>query len=252
MPIRLYIPQRLQGGALRELSPEHCNYLHNVMRLKEGEIIHLFNGRDGEWAARIASLAKKHGSLVLETQTKQQQDVPDFWLAFAPIKHGRVDWLVEKATELGAAKLLPVLTKHTIVNRVNLERLQAHAVEAAEQCERLSVPEVAELVDLQKLIQGWDAERKIIVCDETGGGKPMLEALAPFKSTHQKWALLIGPEGGFSKAELEKLRSLPYVIAVGLGPRVLRADTAALSALTCLQAALGDWHIAPRFETATE
>ncbi len=249
MPIRLYTAQRLASGTFCELSPEQCNYLHNVMRLKEGEIIHIFNGQDGEWAARIANISKKHGSLVLESQTRKQQEVPDFWLAFAPIKHGRIDWLVEKATELGVAKLLPVQTKHTIVNRVNVERLQAHALEAAEQSERLSVPEVAELVELQKLIQGWDGSRKIIVCDETGSGKPMLEALQPFKSTEQKWALLIGPEGGFAKAELEKLRSLPYVISVGLGPRVLRADTAALSALTCLQAALGDWHNAPRFET---
>ncbi|MCC7259735.1 MAG: 16S rRNA (uracil(1498)-N(3))-methyltransferase [Alphaproteobacteria bacterium] len=238
-PIRLYVNEPLSVGGQAMLDAPQAHYVQHVMRCREGDGALLFNGRDGEWRAEFRHIGKKSAELRLLEQTQPQKTEPDIWLAFAPIKHGRIDFLAEKATELGASALIPVITAHTIVSRVNTERLQANAVEAAEQSERLSVPEVREPVRLENLLGAWPDGRLLFVGDERGGGVPIVQAAAEAKGTPV--ALLIGPEGGFSAAEFEILERLPYIRRVGLGPRVLRADTAALAALACLQAARGDW-----------
>lgn len=238
-PIRLYVDAPLSVGGQALLDAPQAHYVSHVMRCREGDSALLFNGREGEWRAEFRHIGKRSAELQLVEQTRKQTLAPDVWLVFAPIKHGRIDFLAEKATELGASALVPVITAHTIVSRVNTERLRANAVEAAEQSERLSVPEVREPVRLDALLGAWPSERLLFVCDERGGGKPITQAAAEAKGTPA--ALLIGPEGGFSAAEFEILERLPYIRRVGLGPRVLRADTAALAALACLQAARGDW-----------
>ena len=221
------------------LGKEQSHYLLQVMRLKEGASVALFNGRDGEWWGRLSEAGKKSASIEPVQQMRAQQAEPDIWLCFAPIKHGRIDFLVQKAVELGASHLQPVETKRTIVSRVNLDRLQANAVEAAEQSERLSVPEVAPMVKLNTLLAEWPAERLLIIADETGGGLPP-HALLP-ELIGQKLAVLIGPEGGFAPGELQQISGLKSVRRMSLGPRILRADTAALAALSCVQALCGDW-----------
>jgi 16S rRNA (uracil1498-N3)-methyltransferase len=227
------------------LDIDRAHYLHNVLRLEPGASVGLFNGRDGEWTARIESLTKRGGQVVLLQQTRPQLPEPDLWLCFAPIKKARIDFIAEKATELGVSALQPVFTQHTAMTRVNVERLRANAIEAAEQTERLSVPDVREPVTLEALLKDWPAERRLLLADEAGGGQPIAQALAGLDESAKRspWAVLIGPEGGFARAELDQLRKLPFVISVGLGPRILRADTAALAALACWQALLGDWQL---------
>lgn len=233
--VRLFVDAPLGAGQGITLT-DQAHYLVNVMRLGAGDVIQVFNGRDGEWAARIDAASRKRVELILEAQTKPLQMPPDLWLLFAPIKKARTDFIVEKATEMGAARICPVQTDYTNSERIRQDRLQAHATEAAEQCGGTFVPEVADLQKLGKLLDDWPADRQLMFCDEgMAGQSPALpDGGGP-------WAILIGPEGGFSAAERKRLHALPYTHAVSLGPRILRADTAAVAALTVWQQHLGDW-----------
>jgi len=235
--IRLYVDQALAAGQPVALNADQANYLFNVMRLARGAVVALFNGRDGEWLARVAEAGKRGGILISETQTAALRLPPDVWLIFAPIKKARTDFIVEKAVELGATRVMPVQTRHTNSERIRQDRLQAHAVEAAEQCGATYVPEVSELVSLDKLLTGFPPDRKLLWCDEAMAG----QAPALSGPRGAAWAILIGPEGGFSADEQARLRALPQVVPLALGPRILRADTAAVAALTLWQTALGDW-----------
>jgi 16S rRNA (uracil1498-N3)-methyltransferase len=205
------------------------------MRLGEGAQVKLFDDSTGEWLAEIVEAGKKRVTLRIAHHLREREQVPDLWLLFAPIKRGRIDWMVEKATELGAARLLPVITHRTIVERTKSDRLFAHMIEAAEQCERTALPELAEPQKLGSLLKGWTGERILLFADEQGGS-PMLEALTPGPA-----AILIGPEGGFTNEEREAVRSLPQTRPISLGPRILRAETAAIAALSVYMAAAGDW-----------
>ena len=240
---RLFVAADLAAGVEARLSEAQAHYLRHVMRRDNGAPLLLFNGRDGEWRGTLVLSGKKAASAAVGERTRDQAAEPDLWLCFAPIKRARIDYVAEKATELGVAVLQPVLTQHTAVERVNVERLRANAIEAAEQTERLSVPEVREPVELTKLLADWPAGRRLLMCDETGGGPPIAEVLAALddKAKAAPWGIVIGPEGGFSAGELAALRRMKDVTAVGLGPRILRADTAALAALACWQALVGDW-----------
>ncbi len=236
---RLYVAGDLAAGASLGLTPSQAHYLKSVLRLMPGAAIALFNGRDGEWLGRIDGFGKGWCSLTVAERLRPQAPEGDLWLVFAPVKRARIDFLVEKATELGASALVPVQTARTIVERVNLERLTANAIEAAEQTRRLTVPEIRALQPLDRLLRAWPSERRILLCDESGRSPPIagvLERVAP-----GAWAVLIGPEGGFTESELDALKKLPFVCPVGLGPRVLRAETAALAALAVFQALRGDW-----------
>ena len=235
--IRLYVDQALAAGQPVALNADQANYLFNVMRLARGAAVALFNGRDGEWLARVSEAGKRGGILISEVQTAPLRLPPDLWLIFAPIKKARTDFIVEKAVELGAARVIPVQTRHTNSERIRQDRLQAHAVEAAEQCRATYVPEVSDLVSLDKLISSFPADRKLLWCDEAMAG----QAPALSGPRGAAWAILIGPEGGFSADEQARLRALPQVVPLALGPRILRADTAAVAALTLWQTALGDW-----------
>ena len=235
--VRLYVDQPLGKGQTVSLTKEQAHYLFGVMRLGAGAVLSLFNGRDGEWDAEVAEAGKKGGSLACVEQTRPLQMPPDLWLLFAPIKKERTDFIVEKAVELGAGRIVPVQTEFTNSGRVKQDRLQAHAVEAAEQCGGTFVPEVAEMERLGRLLDTWPTGRRLMFCDETMLGA----ATALAGQSRGPWAILIGPEGGFSEAERMRLRALPYALSVSLGPRILRADTAAVAALTLWQSALGDW-----------
>ncbi len=235
--VRLFIDHPLAAGQPVPLDAGQAHYLSGVMRLKAGDVISVFNGRDGEWSARIEAANKRGGILSALEQTAPQRDPPDLWLLFAPIKKARTDFIVEKAAELGASRIQPVQTDFTNSERIRQDRLQAHAVEAAEQCGGTYVPEVADLVPLSRLLDGWDPARRILWADEAAAGPA--ESLAGLEPG--PWAVLIGPEGGFSQAERDRLRACPYVNRISLGPRILRADTAAVAALTLWQANIGDW-----------
>ena len=241
---RLFVTQAVGLASEIELDADAAHYLRNVLRLEPGERVGLFNGRDGEWSAEIVGLAKRSARLQLRERTRLQTAEPDLWLVFAPIKRQRIDILVDKATELGATALMPVFTRRTVMTRVNLERLAAHAKEAAEQTERLTVPVIREPQSLDKMLADWPSERRLLVCAEAGPARPMVDALAELtrdvKNRTQSWAIMTGPEGGFSPSELDALGKLPFVTPVGLGPRILRADTAAIAALACWQALVGD------------
>jgi 16S rRNA (uracil1498-N3)-methyltransferase len=234
--IRLYVTADLGEGLGVMLSDGHAHYLLHVMRAKPGDRLRLFNGRDGEWAAEITAATKRGITVTVRRRTTPQAGVPDLWLCFAPVKKTPADYLVQKATELGAAKLQPVFTRRTIVTRVNQERLLANAVEAAEQSARLSVPEIAAPVTLEKLLASWPKGRTLYFCDEGGDAKPLAAVAKPAPA-----AILTGPEGGFDPAERELLRAQAFVKPVTLGPRILRADTAALAALAVWQSVAGDW-----------
>ncbi|GHG25722.1 16S rRNA (uracil(1498)-N(3))-methyltransferase [Paracoccus aerius] len=235
--IRLFIDHPLGAGQPVPLDGDQAHYLSGVMRLAPGDLIEVFNGRDGAWSARLVAASKRGGSLDVLEQVAPQRDPPDLWLLFAPIKKARTDFIVEKAAEMGAARIQPVQTDHTNSDRIRQDRLQAHAVEAAEQCGGTFVPPVADLVPMSRLLDGWDASRRILWADEAMAGPSQTLAGLP----RGPWAILIGPEGGFSEAEQGRLSSLPYVSRISLGPRILRADTAAVAALALWQAALGDW-----------
>ncbi len=248
---RLHVAADLAEGEPVALGSGQAHYLRDVLRLGPGASVTLFNGRDGEWRGRIEDLGKKGGRIHVERQTRPQLPEPDLWLVFAPLKSDRLDFLVEKATELGVAALAPVFTRHTAVGRVNLERMRARAIEAAEQCERLTVPQVLPAVTLDERLASWPPERRLLACAEAGMASPIAEALAAVAAelldAPRPWAVLAGPEGGFAAAELDGLGKLPFVTCVGLGPRVLRAETAALAALACWQAILGDGRVRPPF-----
>ena len=235
--VRLYVDQPLGKGQTVSLTKEQAHYLFGVMRLAVGAFLSLFNGRDGEWDAEVAEAGKKGGSLLCAEQTRPLQMPPDLWLIFAPIKKERTDFIVEKAVELGARRIVPVQTEFTNSGRVKQDRLQAHAVEAAEQCGGTFVPEVAEMERLGRLLDTWPTDRRLMFCNETMLGAATVLA----GQSRGQWAILIGPEGGFSEAERTRLRALPSALPVSLGPRILRADTAAVAALTLWQSALGDW-----------
>ena len=209
------------------------------MRAKAGDKLRLFNGRDGEWLAEIAQAGKRGVNLTCIVQTAPQNEVPDIWLAFAPVKKTPADYLAQKATELGAAALMPVFTRRTIVTRINHERLAANAIEAAEQSDRLSVPVIRDPVSFDKLLASWPKDRRILFCDEDGDAVPLANAARDGPAGPA--AIFTGPEGGFDPAERETLRALPFVTPVTLGPRILRADTAALAALAVWQSVKGDW-----------
>ncbi|MCT8158879.1 16S rRNA (uracil(1498)-N(3))-methyltransferase [Pseudoruegeria sp. SHC-113] len=236
--IRLYVDAALAEGQTVPLSRDQAHYLFGVMRLGVGDAVLLFNGRDGEFRAEVAEAGKRGGLLACAEQTKPLQLPPDLWLLFAPIKKARTDFIVEKAAEMGAARILPVQTDFTNSERIRQDRLQAHAVEAAEQCGGTFVPEVCDLQKLDTLLASWPADRALIFCNESlVGARAALEA----SGTQSKAAILIGPEGGFSLKERENLKSLPFVTQISLGPRILRADTAAVAALTIWQSVFGDW-----------
>ena len=238
---RLHLIAGLAAGCEIELEPARAHYLRSVLRLGPGAAVAGFNAEDGEWLCRIAGIGKNGARLTAERQlcSPEPGGEPDLWLLFAPIKRARLDWLVEKATELGVAALLPVWTARTQVERVNLDRLRAHAVEAAEQSERLSVPELRAPERLGRLLATWPGARRLVVCDESGAGEPISDAAA--RLPPGPVALLVGPEGGFDETELDAIGKLSFVTRVGLGPRVLRGETAALAAVAVFQAIAGDW-----------
>ncbi|MDS9466529.1 16S rRNA (uracil(1498)-N(3))-methyltransferase [Paracoccus sp. MBLB3053] len=236
--IRLFIDHPLAQGQGIALNADQAHYLSSVMRQGPGDEILAFNGRDGEWLLRIERLAKRNGDVVPVRQTAPQMNPPDLWLIFAPIKKARTDFIVEKAAEMGAAKILPVHTDHTNSERIRQDRLQAHAVEAAEQCGGTFVPQVHDLVSLGRLLDGWNGTRRILWADEALAGPA--ETLAGGLE-RGPWAILIGPEGGWSEAERARLIATDCVTRISLGPRILRADTAAVASLALWQSALGDW-----------
>jgi 16S rRNA (uracil1498-N3)-methyltransferase len=242
--IRLFVAHDLAPGAALKLDDGQSRYLAAVMRLAAGDQLLAFNGRDGEWRARVASVGKKAVTLEAVEPVRPQAIGPDLDLVVALVKRARLETIVEKAAELGARRVRPTITERTNADHTRVDRLQAIATEAAEQTGRLDVPQVLEPLRLDKLIGGWDAGRRLLFCDEAGDAAPALEALKgqPDASPGSAaWAILIGPEGGFSPKEREMLRSLNFATPATLGPRILRADTAAISALTLWQAALGDW-----------
>ncbi|WP_136636965.1 16S rRNA (uracil(1498)-N(3))-methyltransferase [Pseudooceanicola onchidii] len=234
--VRLYVDHPLGAGQTVPLDRDQANYLFNVMRMTPGDAVALFNGRDGEWRAEVVTGNKRNGVLACVGQSAPQSDPPDLWLIFAPIKKARTDFIVEKAAEMGARRIVPVMTDYTNSERVRVDRLQAHCVEAAEQCGGTYVPEVAEPLRLDRVLADWPEGRQLMFCDESlvGGSAGLPDIRGP-------WGILIGPEGGFSEAERARLRGLDYAHPVALGPRILRADTAAVAAMTLWQDALGDW-----------
>lgn len=237
--IRLFLDTPLTAEASIEIERDHAHYLFNVMRLSAGETVRVFNGQDGEWEATIVEASKKRGVLRADTQTRPQAEPPDIELIFAPIKKARTDFIVEKACELGCRSIRPVFTRYTNSERLNLPRLRAHMVEAAEQCEGLSIPALEPPEKLSALLSKWD-ERTLIFCDEARSAPEIFTALSKL-SPGTPVSVLIGPEGGFSPEEAKQLHALDNVIPVSLGPRILRADTAAVAAITAIQSALGDW-----------
>ncbi|GAA4713597.1 16S rRNA (uracil(1498)-N(3))-methyltransferase [Sphingomonas lutea] len=230
---RLFVRAALSEGAAIALDPGQANYLGNVMRKGIGDELLLFDGASGEWLARVAGAGKKRMALSVERKTRPLEAVPDVWLAFAPVKRAQTDWMVEKATELGAARLIPVMTQRTVAERVKLERLESISIEAAEQCNRTSLPAIAEPLALAAFLKAID--RPLYFADE-GGGAPVAEAMRAGPA-----AILVGPEGGFTDEERALVRAIPQAVAVSLGPRILRAETAALAALAAFMAVAGDW-----------
>ena len=235
--IRLFVDHPLGAGQTVPLDRDQAHYLFGVMRRSAGDAVLLFNGRDGEWLATVAEAGKRAGSLLCVSQSGPQRMPPDVWLLFSPIKKARTDFIVEKAAEMGAARILPIQADFTNSERIRQDRLQAHAVEAAEQCGGTYVPEVCNLQKLDRLLSDWPDDRQLMFCDEALAGEATSLSGAP----GGKWAILIGPEGGFSPSERDRLRALPFAHPVSLGPRILRADTAAVAAMTLWQMALGDW-----------
>ncbi len=236
---RLFVDAELGPGAGIACSPAQANYLRNVLRLGPGDTILLFNGRQGEWRAEVSEAGKRNVSLTVREAVRAQEEGPDIDYLFAPLKRARLDYMVEKATEMGVARLRPVLTRRTTPERVNTERLRAHAIEAAEQCGILRIPEVRLPERLDRVVASWDKTRPLVFCDEDSEESCPFTALARIEPG--PLAVLIGPEGGFDEAERELLSSQPFVTRISLGPRILRADTAAVAALALVNAALGDW-----------
>ena len=241
--VRLFLDQGLENGAVAVLARDRTHYLKDVMRLGPGDGVAAFNGRDGEWLGRIEAVDKRRFALRIERLLRPQPAAIDLWIAFAPLKRGPTDLLVTKAVELGATTLVPVATAHTTASRVRSERMKLLAIEAAEQCGRCDVPDIHETEPLPDLLERWPAGRRLVFCDESGHGRPIVDVLTEARDdpTGGPWAVLIGPEGGFTEEERARLRSRSFVHAVDLGPRLLRAETAAIAALVCWQAVIGDW-----------
>jgi 16S rRNA (uracil1498-N3)-methyltransferase len=243
---RVFVDTALAPQTMVTLDKDQSHYVVKVMRSQAGDLLALFNGKDGEFWAELVVADKKHAQLQLRDRQRDQLAEPDIWLCFAPVKYGKIDFMAQKATELGASRLMPIHTKRTIVERLKYERLKANVIEAAEQTERLTIPKVESLQSLPNLLQNWPSDRLLIVADETGQGQPPHDLLPVLQES--KLGLLIGPEGGFAPEEHRQFAALPNLKRLSLGPRILRADTAALAALTCLQAFCGDWREgAPHF-----
>jgi 16S rRNA (uracil1498-N3)-methyltransferase len=237
---RLCVGAPLAAGETVTLTSEQTNYLVNVLRLGEGARVLVFNGRDGEFAASLGRLSRKAAALVVGTQTRAQETPPDVDYLFAPLKHARLDYMAQKAVEMGARRLRPMVTRRTQVSRINIERLMANAIEACEQCGVIWTPEVTAPEPLETILAKWPAERLLVFCDEDAPERSPLDALAG-KPAGRGVSLMIGPEGGFDERERSAILDVPNVLRISLGPRVLRADTAAVAALTLIQAILGDW-----------
>ena len=237
---RLFVDQPLSEGLALSLEGAPANYLGNVLRLAAGAEVKLFDDHSGEWLARIEEAGRKRVRLAITAHLRPREAVPDLWLLFAPLKRGPIDWLVEKATELGIARLVPVITQRTMADRINLDRLRANTIEAAEQCDRTALPQLAEPAKLPALLKAWPGDRTLLFADEIGG-TPLAEATGGGPA-----AILIGPEGGFTGEERALIRALPAARAVTLGPRILRAETAAVAAIALWMAAAGDWSRPPR------
>ena len=245
---RLFVEQPLASGATIAADERAHHYLRNVMRREAGDPLVLFNGRDGEFEARIAGIDKRRAEIAVTRLRREQDGVPDVILCFAPLKKDAIDFLVEKGTELGVAAFQPVITRRTVASRLNLDRLRANAIEAAEQSERLTVPHVRAPVTFDALLAAWEPRRHMILCAEAGPALPIADAFKALTLDVRQanaWAIFCGPEGGFHVSELDRLRNLPFVTPVGLGPRILRADTAALTALAVFQTSLGDGTLRP-------
>lgn len=238
---RLCVDAPLAEGATVAPAREQAHYLVNVLRLREGAGLLVFNGRDGEWRARLQSAGKRDVILRIEAQTRPQDHLPDLDYLFAPLKQARLDYMAQKAVEMGARRLRPVLTRRTQASRINLQRLRANAIEAAEQCGVLSLAEVLDAEKLDRALDAWPADRLLIFCDEAAKIADPVAVLRETAARFDKFAVLIGPEGGFDPSERERLLGLKNVARISLGPRVMRADTAAVASLAIFQAALGDW-----------
>lgn len=236
---RLFIDQPLAAGGTCELDKAQSNYLLNVLRMRDGDDLLVFNGRDGEWLAQLVMVSKKVAQLTLTTLERAQTNPPDLYYCFAPLKVGRLDYMVQKAVEMGAGVLQPVLTKHTQNHRLGVDKMRANAIEAAEQCGILSVPDCREPIKIDVFLDSWSADRVLIFCDEGAPTDNPVEALAPLRG--RKLGVLIGPEGGFSQDERAQLMAHDNVVAIPLGPRILRADTAAVASMAVVQALCGDW-----------
>jgi 16S rRNA (uracil1498-N3)-methyltransferase len=236
---RLFVDADLAEGCVVVCTPGQTNYLRNVLRLQAGDTILVFNGRDGEWRAELTEAGRRATALLVRAQVRAQEGGPDIDYLFAPLKRARLDYMVEKATEMGVARLTPVLTRRTVADRVNVDRMRAHTIEAAEQCGILRLPEIRALEKLDLVITGWDAARPLVFCDEESHEGCPFTALA--RIPPGPVAVLVGPEGGFDPAERELLSSRPFVTRISLGPRILRADTAAVAVLALVNAVLGDW-----------
>ncbi|MEC8622125.1 MAG: 16S rRNA (uracil(1498)-N(3))-methyltransferase [Pseudomonadota bacterium] len=238
--IRLYTEFELFSGASIALGSQQSHYINNVMRQKAGHFILLFNGVNGEWRGQIKDFGRGWCNILVSECTKRLTASADLWLLFAPVKKTRIDFIASKSTELGASVIQPVFTEFTRVGRVNIDRLKSNTIEAAEQCGALVIPEVREPENLMQLINIWPGERQLLVCDNRIGRPPILNALKNLKE-RGSWAILVGPEGGFSECELDQIQQKANPVFVSLGPRILRADTAVVAALTCWQSVLGDW-----------
>ena len=237
---RLYVDAALRAGERVALSPEQSNYLLNVLRLRAGARVLVFNGREGEFAASIEGASRKGAALAIGERLREQEFAADLDYLFAPLKHARLDYMAQKAVEMGARRLRPVMTRRTQASRVNLDRLRANAQEAAEQCGVIWLPEIVAEEPLDKALGDWPAQRLLIFCDEDAPQVNPVAALASLPA-QASLALLIGPEGGFDETERAAILRLPNVLRLSLGPRILRADTAAVAALALIQAQLGDW-----------
>lgn len=236
---RLFVEAGLQAGIAVPCADDQANYLRNVLRMNAGAELLIFNGRDGEWRARLEFAGKRGCVLEPLEMVRPQTDGPDIHYLFAPLKRSRLDYMVQKATELGVARLQPVLTRYTIAERVNLERMRANAIEAAEQCGILRIPEVADPEKLQRVVERWDSARPLVFCDEAAEQANPIAALAAIRPGPV--GLIIGPEGGFADEERELLMRQPFTLRLALGPRIMRADTAAVAALALINAVVGDW-----------
>jgi 16S rRNA (uracil1498-N3)-methyltransferase len=236
---RVYIDHPLTAGAVVTCTPEQSSYLRSVLRLPAGAELLVFNGRDGEWRARLDHEGKRGAVLEMVAQTRAQETGPDLWYLFAPLKRSRLDYMVQKAVEMGVSRLVPVLTQHTVAERVNLERMRANAIEAAEQCGILHLPEITEPAKLASVLASWPVGRRLIFCDEGAAAANPIDVLRALPVG--PLAVLIGPEGGFSDAERTQISGKPFTHPISLGPRIMRADTAAVAALAVVQAVLGDW-----------